>query len=226
MLTEPPGEGAPAVRRITDAPTRLLHWLLALSFSGAYLTGDSDGWRQLHITLGYSVACLLAWRLVYGLIGPKQARLSLWWRKLSALPGWLSSLSRQPDSWGPAARQGQHLVTALSTGLILMLVIPLTLSGHATYEEWGAARGDEWMQELHELVGNIFLTVVLLHIGMIALLSLLQRRNLAKPMLSGRIDGQGPSPVRYNRMWLAALMLALWLGLVAWLWHIHPQPSL
>ncbi|MFZ9735299.1 MAG: hypothetical protein ACO3B4_09695 [Burkholderiaceae bacterium] len=31
-------------------------------------------------------------------------------------------------------------------------------------------------------------------------------------MLSGRLDGVGPSPVQHNRVWLAALILAVWTG--------------
>jgi cytochrome b len=227
ITTTAPKIGLPAaVRRVTDAPTRLFHWLFALSFAGAYLTADSESWRQLHISLGYSLAGLLAWRLVYGLIGPKQARLSMQWRKLSGLPGWLSSLSRQPATWGPAAKKGQHLAIALAIAMMLALVIPLTLSGHATLNEWGAGWGEEWMEEIHELVGNVFLALALLHLGLIALLSLVQRRNMARPMLSGRMGGQGPSPVRHNRLWLAALMLALWLGLMAWQLQTSPQTSL
>lgn len=43
---------AAPVRRITDAPTRMFHWLFALSFLGAYLTADGERWRMLHVTLG------------------------------------------------------------------------------------------------------------------------------------------------------------------------------
>ena len=225
--TTAPKIGIPAtVRRVTDAPTRLFHGLFALSFAGAYLTADSESSRHLHISLGYSLAGLVAWRLVYGLIGPKQARLSIQWRKLSGLPGWLSSLSRQPATWGPAAKKGLHLAIALAIALMLALVIPLTLSGHAALNEWGAGWGEELMEEIHELVGNVFLTLALLHLGLIALLSLVQRRNMARPMLSGRMGGQGPSPVRHNRLWLAALMLVLWLGLMAWQLQTSPQTNL
>ena len=32
----------PSKRRVVDAPVRVMHWLLALSFLGAYLTTDSE----------------------------------------------------------------------------------------------------------------------------------------------------------------------------------------
>src|SRR3990167_1995804 len=63
----------PARRRVVDAPTRVFHWLFALSFVGAYLTADGERWRLLHVTLGYTLAGLLAFRVLYGLFGPRPA---------------------------------------------------------------------------------------------------------------------------------------------------------
>jgi hypothetical protein len=36
----------PAASRLEiDAPTRMFHWLFALSFIGAYVTAESEHWR-------------------------------------------------------------------------------------------------------------------------------------------------------------------------------------
>ena len=61
---------------VWDAPTRLFHWLLALSFLGAYLTAESEQWRLVHITLGYTMAALVGFRLVWGMVGTRYARFS------------------------------------------------------------------------------------------------------------------------------------------------------
>ena len=70
---DPPSVAAiPSVvpsRLVTDAPTRMFHWLFALSFVGAYLTADGERWRLLHVTLGYTMAGLLGFRVLYGLLG-------------------------------------------------------------------------------------------------------------------------------------------------------------
>ena len=42
----------PATRRVMDAATRMLHWLMALSFTGAYLTADGDRWQRVHRSAG------------------------------------------------------------------------------------------------------------------------------------------------------------------------------
>ena len=83
-------------RRVVDAPTRMFHWLFALSFVGAYVTADSEQWRLLHVTLGYAFAGLLGFRVLYGLLGPRQSGLGLLWRRLAGMPAWMRSLTASP----------------------------------------------------------------------------------------------------------------------------------
>ena len=216
-----------AGRLITDAPTRMCHWLFAFSFLGAYLTAESERWRALHVTLGYTLAGLLVFRLLYGLFGPRQAGLGALWRRLAGAPAWLrfaqqAFVQRQLPS-GMAWRQGQSLLMPLAVLAMLALVLPLTLSGYAAYQEWGDVLGGDLVAELHELLGNTFLAVVLMHTAFIASLSLLRRKNQALPMLTGRIDGAGPDLVKNNRGWLAALLLLAVLAFGAWQWQQSPQ---
>ena len=39
---------------VWDVPTRVFHWLLALSFTGAFLTAESERYRDVHVLLGYT----------------------------------------------------------------------------------------------------------------------------------------------------------------------------
>lgn len=215
--------GAAPVRRITDAPTRMFHWLFALSFLGAYLTADGERWRMLHVTLGYTMAGLLAFRVLYGLCGPRQAGLGLLWRKLTAAPAWLRSLRGAASLSSVNWRQGQNLLMALAVVALMVLVLPLTLTGYATFNEWGVFPGEDWLGELHEFFGEAMLMVVLAHLALIAALSLLRRKNMASPMLTGRLDGPGPNPVPHNRVWLAALLLLAVLAYGAWEWQQSPR---
>lgn len=205
-------QAATPQRMVTDAPTRMFHWLFALSFVGAYLSAEGERWRLLHVTLGYTLAGLLVFRLLYGLFGPKQVRLGALGRKLAASGPWLRTLAAPGTvNW----RAGQNLLMTLATAALLLMVLPLTLSGYATYNDWGG----EWLETLHEFCGEAFLVVVLAHLALIAGLSLLRRRNQALPMLGGRIDGPGPDLVKRQRGWLAALLLLAVLSYAAWEWR-------
>lgn len=206
-------------RRVTDATTRVYHWLLALSFLGAYLTGDGERLRALHVTLGYTMAGLIVFRLLYGLFGPRQVRLSVLRNKLTLGLAWLrglpASLARGQVNWQP----GQNLLMALAITLLLLCVLPLTLSGYAIYHEWGG----EWLEELHEFFGNGYLMLVLAHLGLLFGISLWRRKNQALPMLTGRLPGKGPDLVRRNQGWLAVLLLLAVLGYWRWEWQQAPN---
>ncbi|MDR2881855.1 MAG: hypothetical protein LBV29_08165, partial [Azoarcus sp.] len=79
--TESGGRG----RLMVDAPIRMFHALFAVCFFGAWITSEWDGWRCLHVTLGYCMAGLLLFRILYGLFGPAQARLHLLFGRLKGL---------------------------------------------------------------------------------------------------------------------------------------------
>jgi len=210
-------------RLVTDAPTRMFHWLFALSFLGAYLTAEGEHFRLLHVTLGYTLAGLLVFRVLYGLFGPRQAGLGVLWRKLSGAPAWLRSLRTAPSLSAINWRQGQNLLMALAVFSLLALVVPLTLSGYGTYNDWGDFLGGDWLEEVHEFIGEAFLLVVLAHLALIAGLSLLRQKNQALPMLTGRVAGPGPNLVQNNRVWLAALLLIAVLAYGTWEWQQSPK---
>lgn len=202
-------------RRTVDAPTRAFHWLLAASFAGAYASAESDHWRWLHVTLGYTMAGLLTWRVLWGLWGPRQARWSTLLSKLSALPNWLRQV-RQAHM--PPSRQTQNLGMALAVAAILTLVALTTLSGYVLYQEWW---GDA-LEEVHETLGNGLLVVVLGHIALVLALSVWRRQNQALPMITGRTSGTGPDLVQRNRGGLAAVMLVVVLAFWGWQWAHAP----
>ncbi|MEX8494973.1 cytochrome b/b6 domain-containing protein [Sphaerotilus sp.] len=195
---------AARTRRVTDAPTRVFHWLFALCFTGAYLTAESEHWRLVHVTLGYTFAGLLVFRLVWGLIGPRQARLGLMARKLSGLRTWIDGLR----AGRPNGRQAQNLGMTATVLALMIAVVPVTLSGYASENEWGG----DWLGQLHGLIGDGLLALAIAHVGLIALLSLLRRTNLARPMLTGRIPGAGPDLARRNHGLVAALVIAAVVG--------------
>src|SRR5450759_2134824 len=64
------------IRRILvwDVPTRVFHWLQALSFGAAYLTAFSERMRNYHVALGYILLGLLVFRLLWGFVGTRYAR--------------------------------------------------------------------------------------------------------------------------------------------------------
>jgi len=105
---------------VVDVPVRAMHWLMAFSFIGAYLTADGERWRLVHVSLGYTLAGLLVARLLWGVFGPRPARLSSLWRRVNGTPAWLKAAFTGRIDF----RQGQNLLLAGSIVLLLALIAP------------------------------------------------------------------------------------------------------
>ncbi len=209
-----------ASRRVVDAPTRVVHWTLALCFLGAYLSAESEHWRVLHVTLGYTMAGLVCFRLLYGVFGPQQSALSKWWRQALSLKEWLLQACRNLRLGRPvpASRQVLHMLMGALILSTLILIVLLTFSGYGAFNDWGNALGGDWIAQMHELFGNFLLAIICLHIAVVAILSVLQKRNLVLPMLHGRQFGKGPDLVQNNRMGLAIALLASVAAWFVWQW--------
>ena len=56
--------------RVWDLPTRLFHWSLVVCFVGLVVTGEVAGDAMVwHFRLGYAALSLLAFRLIWGVVG-------------------------------------------------------------------------------------------------------------------------------------------------------------
>ena len=61
--------------RVWDLPTRLFHWLLALTIVGSVASAKIGGAAMVwHMRLGFVVFTLLAFRLLWGLVGGRWSR--------------------------------------------------------------------------------------------------------------------------------------------------------
>jgi cytochrome b len=131
---------------VWDVPVRVFHWLMVLSFAGAYLTAESERWRLAHVTLGYTMGGLVAFRLVWGLIGSRHARFASFVRGPAAVVRYVRSM------WGPQPEHhvGHNPAGALAIVLLLAMAVAVTASGWALYNELSG----EWLEELHEVASN------------------------------------------------------------------------
>ncbi len=196
-------------RRIVELPMRLFHTFMAISFVGAYITAESERFRLLHVSLGYTLFGLVIFRILWGMLGPRQSRLSATWRKLATIKELKSDFQNFPESllsWnGQTLRKLGMLVLTIAAFSTLLLSVFITISGYALYNE---ITGD-WMSEIHEFFGNFLLMAVLLHIAVVGLLVISKKAQGLRPMWSGRRDGAGPDVAKSNHLWAALLLSVL-----------------
>ena len=185
---------------VWDAPVRVFHWLMVLCFFGAYITAESERWRLLHVTLGYTMAGLVAFRILWGLVGTRHARFSNFVRGPAAVARYVGGILRgRPEHF-----MGHNPAGAVAIVLLLGLAAVISLSGWATYNDIGGG----WLEEVHEVAGNLMLAVVGVHVAGVIVSSWLHRENLVGAMIDGRKQGDPGAGVRSAWRTVAALMLA------------------
>ncbi len=215
-LTPPPAAGQASIL-VWDLPVRLFHGLLALSFAGAWLTAESERWRLLHVTLGYTLAGLLVFRVLWGLIGTRHARFTDFVRGPGAVRRYLAGLLRgQPEH-----AVGHNPAGALAILALLALGAASAVSGWAVYNQLGG----EWLEEAHEIAASLMLAVVGVHVLGVVVASWLHRENLAASMISGRKRGAPEQGIRSAWRSVAALMLVAVLGFWWLQWQSAPDAA-
>lgn len=195
---------------VWDAPTRVFHWLLGATFAGAFLTAESERWRQVHTTLGYTLAALVAFRLLWGWLGTRHARFASFVRGPRAVAGYVRALV----AGKPRHYAGHNPAGAISIVLLLGLGAAVASSG------WLLETLDvHALEELHEGIANAMLAIVGLHVAGVAASSWLHRENLVAAMVDGR--KRAPAREGIRRPWRAVAVamvlavLAFWIARVA-----------
>jgi len=176
--------------RIWDLPTRLFHWLFALSCAAAWLSGDQPRYTDLHLFTGYLALGLVAFRLLWGMVGGRYARFAQFVRGPAAVLEHLRRLFEQGRLHAPGHNPAGGWAILVMLGLVLLLGVSglVVLGG----EEGAGPLGGLFSigqgvatHSLHELLAWTLLAVIALHLSGVALESLLQRQNLPRSMLTG-----------------------------------------
>ncbi len=170
----------PETVKVWDILVRVFHWSFAACFAGAWLTADSERFRDIHVFLGYTMLGLVAFRLLWGVVGPRHARFSSFVRGPAAVARYLRSLF----TGRPEHHLGHNPAGAIAIVLLLALAALAGASGWAAYNDLGG----EWLEESHEFLASAMLAVVAAHLAGVAVASWMHRENLVGAMLTGRKD--------------------------------------
>lgn len=207
----------PASILVWDAPVRVFHWLLAACFIGAFVTAESERFRLLHVTLGYTVGGLVVFRLLWGLLGTRYARFAAFVRGPRTVARYLAALAggRAPHHVGhnPA---GALAIVGLLGGAAVVVA-----SGWATFNDLGGG----WLEALHEGAANAMLALVAVHVLGVIVSSRLHHENLVRAMVTGRKPGTPEEGIRQAWRSVAALMVVAVAGFWSWQFVQAPDPG-
>ncbi|MDD5267743.1 MAG: cytochrome b/b6 domain-containing protein [Methylococcales bacterium] len=195
---------------VWDLPTRICHWMLALSFAGAFVTCESERLCNIHMLCGYTVLGLILFRLVWGFVGTRYARFSEFVRSPAFVIRYLAQLFRGRAKYPP----GHNPAGAVVILLLLLLGIASSVSGWAVYEEIGG----DWLEELHDYASYSMLAMVFVHIAGVLVTSYLHGENLIGAMITGRKRGNANQAISGNKSAIAMLLLTVLIGCLFWAW--------
>lgn len=215
---------------VWDRPIRLFHWTLVALLPALWWTAE-EGAFTWHMALGAVALALLAFRIMWGFVGSSTARFSSFLRGPRAVAGYVRSQGREPGQplighnplggWSVLAML-LLLLCQVALGLVagdpdddavgpLNHLVSYTLANSAT--------------ELHELVFNVIMAFVVLHVAVVLGHLLIKRDNLIRPMVTGYRTFVGeaaqPSAAPPIRALLCAAVAA---GLAWWLHAGAPLP--
>ena len=186
--------------KVWDPLVRIGHWLLVVAFFTNYIMEDEVMW--LHSWIGYTMAGYVLIRIIWGFIGPRTARFSDFLKSPKTVFQFIKGMARGRET----PYLGHNPAGGVMVVLLLLCMLGLTGSGMMLYalEEqagplatWVAeaehagpdtviVADEHFWEETHEIMVNVLLGLVILHVLGVFVSSRLQRVNLVRAMVTGR----------------------------------------
>ena len=173
---------------VWDPLIRVFHWGLVLAFFLAWVTGDD--WDSLHRLAGYTLAGLLCFRLLWGLVGTPYARFSQFLYGPQAVADYLKSLTTA----APKHYTGHNPAGAWMVFGLLLLLTALTATG-ILMDQFAT----DLFEDLHEGLANFTLFLVGVHVAGVIVSSVLHRENLIRAMVTGYKPARASVPDQDNK---------------------------
>jgi cytochrome b len=201
----------PIALRVWDGPTRIFHWLLVALFVFTWWSSKTDH-MDWHKASGLAILTLLAFRLLWGMFGSSTARFARFLRGPGTIAAYLRGQSpplpgHNPlGGWSVIALLGL-LFVQVGTGLLAVDVDGIEsgpLSYLVTFDQGRLAA------QLHSLAFNLLLVLIALHVLAILFYLVARKRNLVRPMVTGRDTAfpEGTDGLVPGKWWLLLVAVA------------------
>jgi len=199
---------------VWDIPTRVFHWLLVASFAGAFLTAESERYRDIHVLLGYTLLGLIAVRVLWGFIGTRYAQ----FRSFLFNPREIADYVRSLLKARPQHYVGHNPAGSIAVFALLGLGIATGVTGVLIYQDIGGDLLEEW----HDLASYAMLAVVVVHIAGVLISSVMHKENLVRSIITGFKSARPDQGIRRTHAWLGIIMLAA----AVTFWVVYPAGGL
>jgi cytochrome b len=199
---------------------RISHTLMIVFFAAAYLLGDADELLKYHVIFGLAFGVLVTFRIFWGFAGPRYSKFRDFDLNIYSLKKYMGSVFLKGDK-----HIGHNPASSFAIITMFIVAILTTLSGMLAYgieENHGIFaflhqanyHEMEIFEELHELLANLFLGVVLVHIAG----SLMDKFIKKGDAIDSMVDGYKitDTPLGISTSWWQKIFQIIWITVSIW----------
>jgi cytochrome b len=179
--------------------TRIIHWMIALSFATSFITSLYEEWLDYHVAFGFIFGFMLNYRIIWGIIGPRYATFNTLKLKFSELKWYFHE--KIIDRWRKIP-PGHNPASSWFTILVLSLGYIIALSGVLLY---GAQEGhglfsflnesyyaySSLLLDIHVFSAYTLLVWVLIHISGVLIEQFYHKTSMFFAMITGYKKSEG-----------------------------------
>lgn len=167
-------------RLVYDLPSRFFHWLFAALFTFAFLIAktvdDESRFFTYHMLAGLLLTFIVSLRIVWGFFGTRYSRFN----SFALLPKDLITYFKGIFSKNKQKWPGHNPASSWAAVIMIFLSLGLGITGYLM-----AGGQKEAFEDIHEVIANGFLIVVLMHISGVILHTIRYRDGIALSMVNG-----------------------------------------
>ena len=200
--------------KVWDLPTRLFHWLLVAGVAAAWVTME-NGWMETHALVGQLILVLIAFRLIWGIVGSETAQFWNFIRGPKSVIAYARGLLR-----GTSPRSIGHNPLGACMVIVLLAIVALQASLGLFANDDIFFEGplfhlvdksfSDTLTGYHHLLFDFILLAVGLHVAAALFYLVVKRENLIGAMITGRKWWPQPLPrVRFTPVWAAIPALTI-----------------
>ena len=150
--------------KIWSLTTRISHWLLAIGFTIAYITGENEWQMNYHYAFGALVGGILLFRIFYGIIGPKYSNFKDFPMGISQQIDFIKNYFSKNHTY-----VGHNPLASLVMFSMMFLGVFTAITGYfwatETSQFLGFTLTEEMVEEGHEIGAKLFLILVFAHLA-------------------------------------------------------------
>ncbi|MDO9489962.1 MAG: cytochrome b/b6 domain-containing protein [Sphingomonadaceae bacterium] len=203
-----------------DLPTRIVHWSLVVLIPFSWWSAENHDLER-HRWSGYAILGLLIFRLIWGFVGSSTSRFATFLRGPRAVIAYARGRGEPGIGHNPMGGWSVMVMLALLATQVGLGLFASDDDGLETgplnhLVSYAAA---ETITELHELMFNVLVAMIALHVATVLFYLFVRRDNLIAPMLRGskQLDAEPAVRPVMARPVVAVVVAIIAFAIMAWI---------